>query len=113
MTTMMDYSDAARSYFDDIRTPAALIAGSAFAAAFVLADRTKADESMKRSRIENNCLLLYMICSLVALLLSLNVVVTATSTGNMIMFGSAPGGKSMMAESVFDLLVRDFEYEYL
>jgi len=102
------------SCYDNIRTPAALIAGSAFAAVFVLADRTKADESMKRSRIENNCLLLYMICSLVALLLSLNVVITATATGNMIMFGSAPHGKqSMMAESVFDLLVRDFEYEYL
>lgn len=108
---MVDCSDAARSYFDSIRTPAALIAGSAFAALFVLADRTKATESTKRSRIENNCLLVYLIFSLVALLLSLNVVITATATGNLIMLGSS--GKTMMAESVFDLLVRDFEYEYL
>ena len=54
--TLKDYSSAASSYFDSVRTPAALIAGSTFAAVFVLADRTKSGESTKHSRIENNCL---------------------------------------------------------
>lgn len=105
---LTDYSDAARTYFDSIRTPAALIAGSAFAAVFVLADRTKAGESNQRSRLENQVLLVYLIFSLVALLLSLNVVITATATSNVLMIQ-----KTAMAESVIDLLSREFEYEYL
>jgi hypothetical protein len=104
-----DYSSTAIGYFDSMRVPAALIAGSSLAALFTQADKTKDREVNNRTQIESIVLIIYHILALSSLLLSLNVVVTASSTANTILFGS----KNPMATSVIALLKREYEFEFL
>lgn len=108
---MVDYTDAALSYFDGIRTPAALIAGSALSTLFSLANEARKNEASlrKNTKLENNVLLAYHILTLLSFLLSLNVVVTATASGNVLMLGELNG----KAASLYSFLVREMEYDFI
>jgi hypothetical protein len=103
-----DFSSAAIGYFDSIRVPSALIAGSALASMFSLAERTKDHKAATRTRLESVMLIAYHILSIASLLLSLNVVVTATASSNTIMFGN----HDPIATSAFALLKREYEFEF-
>lgn len=103
-----DYSGTAISYFDSMRVPAALIAGSTLATLFSLASRTKDSQASERSQIESIVLIIYHILAVSSLLLSLNTVVTSTATSNMVLFGCP----NPVATSAFALLKREYEFEF-
>jgi hypothetical protein len=103
-----DYSSTAIGYFDSMRVPAALIAGSSIAELFTQADKTKDREVNKRTQIESIVLIIYHSLALSSLLLSLNVVVVSTSTANSILFDC----KNPMATSVFALIKREYLFEF-
>lgn len=102
-----DQTSTAISYFTSVRVPAALVAGSSLAALFSLADEAR--EGQQQGRVKRFVLLGYHICALMSLLLSLNTVVTATATANKMLLGC----QHPVATSAFELLCRDYEFEYL
>ena len=108
LTGMVDYTSTAITYFTSIRVPAALIAGSSLAALFTLADQARLGKEGATSRLQGFVLLAYHIFALSALVLSLNVVVTATATSNFLLLGTA----NPMAASAYQFLKREVEYEF-
>jgi hypothetical protein len=108
LTGMADYTSTAITYFTSIRIPAALIAGSSLAALFTLAQQAKLGKEGATSRLQGFVLLAYHIFALLALVLSLNVVVTATATSNFLLLGT----KNPMAASAYQFLKREVEYEF-
>lgn len=106
---LMDCTQEAVQYFNSIRTPAALIAGSSLAALFACVETTEPGLERKRNRVENFVILSYHILSLCSFLLSLNVIVTATATGNQLLLGS----EEPMAPSVYHFLKREHGFEFL
>lgn len=111
MSALTDYTGAAVSYFDGIRTPAALITGSALAALFSLVGEARKGEDNKhrQTQLQNNLLILYHVLALVAFLLSLNVVMTATASGHLLMLGDVNG----KATSLHQFLMREMEYDFI
>lgn len=107
---LMDHSKEAIQFFGSIRIPAALIAGSSLGALFVMIDRGSRPEREKSKR-ELAVLFLYHFLSMVALVLSLNVIVTATSASNTMLIGTYYN--SVAAESTYDFLMREIPFEYL
>lgn len=103
-----DHSSTAINYFTSIRIPAALIAGSALSGLFSLVNKTKNSQAKSRSQVESIVLIIYHILTLSSLLLSLNVVVSATASSTAIMFKS----DNQMATSAFELMKRDYEFEF-
>lgn len=104
-----DFSATAINYFSSIRIPASLLAGSSLAALFSITDKAKDAEARNRTRIEAIVLIIYHLWAVSSFLLSLNVIVTATATTTAIMFG----GKNPIATTAFELMKREFEFEFL
>lgn len=103
-----DFSSLASSYFTSVRVPAALIAGSSLAALFSMVDEARGIQKKRTRRLPRTILLIYHILALISMLLGLNVVVTATATANNILLGCP----NPYATSPFDLLNREFPYEF-
>ena len=99
---LMDYSGVAISFFTSIRIPAALVAGSSLATMFANPDPGRS------SRLENRVMVLYHMCALLGFLLSLNVVLTSTSTTTVLLLGM----KNPLAHSAYELLRRELDYEF-
>jgi len=111
---LSDYSGEAVQYFDSLRTPAALIAGSALAGLFTCVKLLQKPEAERRSSVENFSISFYHILSLVSLLLSINVIVTATATGNaLLLSGKGRAVADVLATSPYALLEREFQFEFL
>lgn len=106
---VVDQAAAASGFFSSIRIPAALVVGSSLAAFFTLVDRVQETKIKQQSRLENVVVLLYHVLATMALLLSLNVVVTATATANALMLGF----RDPMATSAYALLEREYYFEFL
>jgi len=101
---LMDYSGAASSFFTSIRISAALIAGSSLATMFT--DPEAVDE--KASPMQNRILVLYHLAALVSFLLSINVVITATTTSTRLLLGM----KNPIAHSAYELLRREVDFQF-
>lgn len=103
-----DFSQEAIGFFTSIRIPAALIAGSSLGALFVMiANATRPEkEATKRNLIT---IFVYHTLSLLSLLLSLNVIVTATSASNTMLIQNV----NPMAKSAYEVLIREMKFEYL
>lgn len=102
---LVDCHSEAIAFFNSVRTPAALLLGSSLAAVYCFGGEwTRA----RKTPLERGVYLIYHALSWVALLLSLNVVVTATATGNALLLGSA----NPMAESTAVFLKREFAFEF-
>lgn len=104
-----DYSADAIKFFDSIRTPAALVAGSSLAALFSLVGETKIEEIKKQGRLEKSLLLLYHIFCLTAFGLSMIVVLTSTATGNNLLLGA----RLPRASSAYEFIKKAYEFEFL
>lgn len=112
---MADYSAAAISFFTSIRIPAALIAGSSlsnmFTDAGLVVDQAENDSDRNGggiSPIQNRVTVLYHIFALLAFLLSINVVLTATATSTSMLLGM----KNPMAHSPYELLRRELDWQF-
>ena len=101
-------SETAIKFFTDIRTPAALIAGSALGAFFIMVNRVK-DKEQRKSKIRFSVIFIYHVLSLLALCLSLNTIVVATAASNSLLVGEY----NPLAVSVYEFLKREFLYEYI
>jgi len=122
-----DFISKGIDYFSSIRTPAALIATTSFTSLFALVGHIqKQPDERKRSKIENFIVSMYHVLSLVSLLLSINVIFTATATGNTLLLRSASmtaaaasSSKASAAtvlppvSSPYEFLLRHFEFEFL
>lgn len=104
---LTDYSSAASSYFGGIRTPASLIVGASIGALFTAA--TKPTELKKRNRAERLCIRVYNVCVMLSFMLSLSAVVTATAAGVMVLHGDF----DPLATSAYNLLNREFAFEFM
>ena len=102
---LMDYSGVAISFFTSIRIPAALIAGSSLATMFTDPDVVKE----KASPMQNRILVLYHLAAFVSFLLSINVIITATTTSTRLLLGM----KNPVARSAYELLRREVDMEFV
>lgn len=106
---LMDCSATAISFFTSIRIPAALIAGSSLATMFTYTDDNDDDNEAKPpTRLQNRVMVLYHLMALLGFLLSLNVVLTATSTSTALLLGM----RNPMAHSTYQLLRREMDYAF-
>jgi hypothetical protein len=103
-----DFSQEAIGFFTSIRVPAALIAGSSLGALFVMMRTATQPEkaACKRNLIT---VFIYHTLSLLSLLLSLNVIVTATSASNTLLIQNV----NPLARSAYEVLMREMKFEYL
>ncbi|KAL7530715.1 hypothetical protein ACHAXR_003638 [Thalassiosira sp. AJA248-18] len=107
------YGDAL-GFFGGIRIPATFLAGSSLAAVFTLKNAASSlssggESDAKLSTLERRTLKFYHLVSLLAFLLSLNTIVTATSAVTSILHGRF----DQMAETAYMLMKREFEYEFV
>lgn len=109
-SVLADHSGAAMKFFTSIRIPSALIAGSSLGALFIMVKAVNSRaEQEKESRLRKSLLFVYHALSLTSLLLSLNVIVVATSAFNTLLIGNL----DPMATSPYEFLRREFFYEYV
>lgn len=102
-----DFASDADGYFGAIRTPASLILGASLGALFTnINDR---DEMAAKTKGERQCTRLYNSCVLLSFMLSLCTVVFSTAAGVTIMHG----GFDPMAKSAYDLMMKEFEFEFI
>lgn len=97
------YGDAL-GFFGGIRIPASFLAGSSLAAMFIF--KTKADDG-ELPKLERRVLGFYHLNSLLAFLLSLNTIATATIAHTAVLHGRF----DKMAETAYVMMRREFGYE--
>jgi hypothetical protein len=104
-----DYTSTAINYFSSVRVPASMITGAALSVFFSLASKSRDSEAKNRSQIETFVLIIYHMLTLTSLLLSLNTIVTSTAAAASLMFGV----ENPIATNAFELMKREFEFEFL
>jgi len=104
---LSDYSSAAGDYFGGVRTPASLVVSASIGALFT--GVTKPTELAKRNRIERLSIRLYNVSMMVSFMLSLCAIVTETAAGVVVLHENF----DPMAKSAYDLLNREFAFEFL
>ena len=97
------YGDAL-GFFGGIRIPASFLAGSSLAAMFIF--KTKTGDG-KTSSLERRVLGIYHFNSLLAFLLSINTIATATVAVTHVYHGTF----NKMAETAYLMMRREFAYE--
>ena len=97
------YGDAL-GYFGGIRIPASFLAGTSLAAIFIRKGLDK-----QGTPLEKNVIKFYHLTSLIAFLLSMNTIITATVAYTSILHGRF----NDVAETSYMLLKREFEYEFV
>lgn len=101
---LKDFTSEAKSFFGMVRTPAGLIAGSAFGALFVFSHQSVNDATAT----ELTLLRVYLVSMLISFTLALSTIIISTGTEISIIHG----GFDPMAQSAYQLLRRDFDYEF-
>jgi hypothetical protein len=104
---LKDYQGAALSFFTNVRVPAALIAGTSVGSLFSLVKLVNSEKH--GSPFQSWLLKVYHILCLATLILSLNVVVTATAASTTLLLGDHVG----MATSAYEFLNREIRYEFV
>ena len=97
------YGDAL-GFFGGIRIPASFLAGSSLAAMFIFKTKTG---DVKVSKLERRVLGIYHFNSLLAFLLSINTIATATVAVTHVYHGTF----NKMAETAYLMMRREFAYE--
>ena len=123
---LLDYSEPAIKYFQTLRIPAALIAGSSLSALFIHLKKDDNDKQLssgdsKKSNLYYIVRYLYHVIAGIALLLSLNVIVIATAASNTLIVGddynsarNHGGRQIILAKSMLDFLTKkDILYEFI
>lgn len=103
------YGDAL-GFFGGIRIPATFFAGSSLAAIFTLKGAASSlEDGSKLTKLERRVVKFYHLTSVLAFLLSLNTVVTATSAHTSVLHGRF----DPMAETAYMLMRTEFLYEFV
>lgn len=104
---LKDFSGAALAFFNNVRVPAALIAGANLSSLFSFVKLVNAEK--KASRLQNWMVQLFHFLCFNSLLSSISVIVTSTAASTTLMLGDHNG----MAESAYDFLNREMRYEFV
>lgn len=107
---LKDFSAETIGFFTSIRIPAALIAGSSLGAMFVMLQQHRKEDSITKKRTMI-VIFVYHALILFSLLLSLNVIATATSASNSMLI--ANNIRNTVAGSPYEVLIREMNFEYL
>jgi len=107
-TQLIDFSAEALGFFNDVRIPSALIAGSSLGAVFSLV--ALANKSRRElPRVDVIILRLYHIFAMASLVLSLNVVVMSTVASTTLLLDH----HDTLALSAYQFLNREMRYEFV
>lgn len=118
---LADYTGAALQFFTSVRTPAALIAGASLSSLFSLVnlvndigddDNKEEEEGGKKKKYSQLTVILARIyhgLCLTSLILSLNVIVTATAAATTLLLENHNG----MAYNAYAFLNRELRYEFI
>mmetsp|Transcript_33496 Transcript_33496/g.77203 ORF Transcript_33496/g.77203 Transcript_33496/m.77203 type:complete len:233 (+) Transcript_33496:71-769(+) len=102
--TIADHAGAVGNYFGSVRVPASFLAGASFAGLFTLKPdvtrRTKTDKALQ---------FIYHLAITLCFLLSVNTIIISTAANTKSLYG----GFDTMAESGYNLLNREFHYEFV
>lgn len=104
---LQNFSSAASAYFISLRVPAGLIAAATLSALFVFSKDVFDINS--KSKIEQSLLRIYVSSMIPAWLLSINTIVFSTAATVTILHGDF----NPMAQTGYQLLKREFEFEYV
>lgn len=103
---LQNFSGKADGFFDNTRTAASLVLGTALGSLFSLGSYTKGNN---RTSLELALVKVYQLLNWTAFVLSLNTVITCTVVSTTILHGRF----DPMAETPYLLLKREFEYEFV
>jgi len=105
---LQDFSSEAASFFGNSRIPASIILGSSLSALFVPFKNPAV--GAKTRPLERTLTKLYRLLSWSAFCLSLNAVMTCTVAATSLLHS---GNYDPLAETAYDMLKREFEYEFV
>ena len=103
---LKDFSADADQYFRSIRDPASFLAGASLGALFILAPKISEEDVPKGERYVR---IIYHLLMMMVYNFSMATVLVSTAADVTIMHG----GFNPMATSAYELLKREFEFEYL
>ena len=106
-TSLVDYASAATSWFGGIRVPATLLVGASFGQIFALAQKTQ--DTSNLPPLERYVLHAHNAMMLLSFLCSLSTLVISTATSVTILNNKF----NHLAASGYDLLKREFEFEFM
>lgn len=104
---MLDFSAEALGFFNGVRIPSALIAGSSLGAVFSLVSLANKNRS-ELPRVDVVLLRIYHVFALASLVLSLNVVVMSTVASTTLLLDH----HDTIAHSAYQFLNREMRYEF-
>lgn len=104
---LKDFASTAGAYFGQVRTPASLVVGSSLSALFNFS-RLKQDDLEAKSPLELTLLRIYLVTMLISYTLSLSTIIIASGASVTIIHGRFDA----MAETSYQLLKREFDYEF-
>jgi hypothetical protein len=103
---LKDFSGAAASYFAQVRIPASIVTGSSLGALFALGNFSKQGD---RTSLELLLIKLYRLLAWASFILSLNANLISTMVSTTILFQQF----DPMADNVWSLLQREFNFEFV
>lgn len=104
---LVDCTSGAIAFFNSLRIPSSLVAGSALATLFSLVKLTDCDVS--KNRLESLTLQLYHVCCLYAFFMAITSIVTTTTASTTLLLGK----HNPMATDVYHFLKREFNFEFV
>ena len=109
---LVDYTSAAVSFFSSVRVPSALIAGASLSSLFSLVklvDDIDSKSGKLNSRYDFLLARVFHALCLASLILSLNVIVTATTAATMLLLENHNG----LAANAYEFMNREIRYEFV
>ena len=104
---LANFSGQAAGFFSNVRVPASLIAGSSLGALFAMSKDAR--DMDNKSPVEQVLLRLYHVILTISWILSMTTIVFSTAAGVTFMYGDF----DPMATSAYELLLREFHFEYI
>jgi hypothetical protein len=104
VVVLKDFTSEASNFFGNVRTPAGLVAGSALGSLFTFSEQS-VEES---TTTELTLLRVYLVSMLISFTLSLTTIIISTGADISLIHG----GFDRMAETAYQLLRREFDYEF-
>jgi len=103
---LKDFTADADRYFGSIRCPASFLAGASLGALFIFAAKNRTAD---RSKSERYVTIIYHLLMMMAYNFSMSTVVVSTAADVTVLHG----GFNPMAYSAYELMKREFEFEYV
>lgn len=104
---LQDCTSGAIAFFNSVRVPSSLVAGSALGALFSLVQETKTGKN--KTRLELFVIQLYHACALFSFVLSISTILTTTTANTALLLGK----HDAMARDVYHFMKREVNFEFV